>query len=118
MADRRGARRASFIIGASVLATALVIATASVILLIALGVGNSVSAERISEDTPPAFASVETGEVEELVSVRVELLPTSTLEVPSSQLGTGVVTRAVAEGTVLTAGNVLMAVNELPVIVL
>lgn len=118
MADNRRPRRASLIIGASVLATALVIATASVVLLIALGIGNSVSAERISEDTPPALASVETGEVEELVSVRVMLLPTSTREVPSSQLGPGVVTRAVAEGTVLTAGNVLMAVNELPVLVL
>lgn len=98
---------------------ALVVATASVVLLIAIGAGNVLSTQQSETEPAPVVAAVETGAVEDTLTVPVRAVPAFTLEIPSTQFGSGIVTAAApAEGTALDEGDVLVTVNESPVIVI
>ncbi len=116
MGDMKQRARASALIGVTSVVTALLIAVASVGVLVVIGVGNFQATQATDEAPVDVIASVETGTVQKTVSADVHTRPLSTLDIPSAQFGTGIVT-GVAPATV-DDGGVLLSVSEQPVIVM
>lgn len=116
MGEMKQRARASLLITVSSVVTALLIAVASVGALVVIGVGNFQATQTTDEASVDVIASVDTGLVQKTLSVQVRTTPLSTLEIPATQFGTGIVT-GVASGT-LEDGGVLLSVSEQPVIVI
>lgn len=119
MGNRYHRLRSSVVIGVSSVVTALVIATASVVLLAATGITNFQSTQQSADVQSPVTASIEVGSVEDTLSVAVHSSPESRIEIPTAHFGSGVVTSTGGGAdTVLDEGDVLISIDELPVIVI
>lgn len=116
MGDMKQRARASVLITVTSVVTALLIAVASVGVLVVIGVGNFQATQETDEAPVDVIASVDTGSVQKTLSVEVRTTPLSTLDIPSAQFGAGIVT-GIAPATV-DDGGVLLSVSEQPVIVM
>lgn len=116
MADMKTRARASLLITVTSIVTALVIAVASVGVLVVVGVGNFQATQSTDDAPADVIASIDRGPVQKTLSVQVHTTPLSTLDIPAAQLGAGIVTGA-APATV-DDGGVLLSVSEQAVIVM